>query len=81
MGSITVLCPRTGQQVHTGVEMTRYEFDAMPMVQSTMHCWACGGEHSWSKRWATFVEGHAPVPEVDAPATQQRRVRELYRSR
>jgi hypothetical protein len=62
--------------------MTRYEFDAMPMVQATMHCWACGGEHAWSKRWATFVEGRAPpVPEVDAPVTQQRRGRELYRLR
>jgi hypothetical protein len=26
----------------------------MPIKQSIMRCWACGGEHSWSKRWATF---------------------------
>jgi len=32
MGSITILCPRTGQQVHTGVKMTRYEFDALPLT-------------------------------------------------
>ena len=60
MGSVTILCPRTGQQVQTGVKMTRYEFDAMPVVQETMHCWACGGEHSWSKRWARLSRIQAP---------------------
>jgi len=44
MGSITILCPRTGQQVQTGIRTTRYEFDAMPMMQATMHCWTCGRE-------------------------------------
>lgn len=61
MGSITILCPRTGQQVATGIETTRYEFEAMPVVRMTMRCWVCGGEHSWSKRWASFVEGSGSV--------------------
>ena len=81
MGSVTILCPRTGQQVPTGIEMTRYEFDAMPITQATMHCWACGGEHSWSKRWATFVEDSRSVREVDVPAPHLRRARELFRTR
>ena len=81
MGSITILCPRTGQQVQTGVRMTRYEFDAMPMIQATMHCWACGGEHSWSKRWATFVDDRDPVPEVEVPVAGPRRGREQFRAR
>jgi hypothetical protein len=61
--------------------MTRYAFDAMPVVQSTMHCWACGGEHNWSKRWATFVDDRDAVPEVDVPVTQLRRVPEQFRAR
>ena len=81
MGSVTILCPRTGQQVHTGVRVTRYEFDAMPLVQATMHCWACGGEHTWSKRWATFLEGQDPAREVDIPVAHLRRRRDLYRAR
>lgn len=81
MGSVTILCPRTGQQVPTGVEMTRYEFDAMPLTQATMHCWACGGEHTWSKRWATFSEGREAVPDVDVPMPHLRRGRELFRTR
>jgi hypothetical protein len=81
MGGVTILCPRTGQQVQTGVRMTRYEFDAMPMIQATMHCWACGGEHSWSKRWATYVDDRDPVPEVEVPIAPSRRGREQFRAR
>ncbi len=55
MGVITILCPRTGRQVSTGVELDRTAFNAMPVRQSEMRCWVCGGVHSWSKRWATFA--------------------------
>lgn len=56
MGVITILCPRTGRQVSTGVEVDPAAFRAMPIRASIMRCWACGGEHSWSKRWATLSE-------------------------
>ena len=56
MGVITILCPRTGRQVSTGVEVDAPTFQAMPIRQSLMRCWACGGEHTWSKRWATLSE-------------------------
>jgi hypothetical protein len=81
MGSVTILCPRTGQQVPTGIKMTRYEFDEMPIMQTTMHCWACGGEHTWSKRWATFVEDRDATPDLDLSAPYVRRARELFRTR
>jgi hypothetical protein len=60
MGVITILCPKTGQQVSTGIQMDQASFKAMPIKQSVMRCWACGGEHSWSKRWATFSDS---IPE------------------
>ena len=56
MGLIYIQCPRTGQQVFTGTEIDRAGFTQLSMAKSTMHCWVCGGEHTWSKRWATFVE-------------------------
>jgi hypothetical protein len=56
MGVITILCPKTGRQVSTGIEMDQASFQAMPVKQATMRCWACGGEHGWSKRWATLAE-------------------------
>lgn len=56
MGVITILCPRTSKQVSTGIELDRSQFDRMRETRFAMTCWHCGGEHVWSKRWATFVE-------------------------
>jgi hypothetical protein len=56
MGIITILCPRTGKQVSTGVEIDRARFDRLRESRFTMTCWLCGHEHEWSKRWANFVE-------------------------
>ena len=61
MGVITIQCPRTGLRASTGIETDRESFEAMPMVHSTMHCWVCGAEHVWSKRWAEFVEDDTDV--------------------
>jgi hypothetical protein len=36
----------------------------MPMRQSIMRCWACGGEHTWSKRWATLAAVDPEAAEV-----------------
>jgi hypothetical protein len=55
MGLITILCPRTGQQVPTGLETDPATFDAIEEVRARVTCWACGGEHMWSKRWASFL--------------------------
>ena len=72
MGVITILCPRTGKQVSTGIEIDRLHFDHMRETRFTMTCWLCGGEHVWSKRWATFVED---VPE-DGIIVQPEEIRE-----
>ena len=72
MGVITILCPRTGKQVSTGIEIDRDQFARMRETRFTMSCWLCGGEHEWSKRWATFVED---VPE-DGIVVQSEETRE-----
>ena len=55
MGTVMILCTATGHQVSTGVHLDRAAFAALPAGQHVMRCWACGREHGWSKRWATFV--------------------------
>ena len=72
MGVITILCPRTGKQVSTGIEIDQDQFARMRETRFTMSCWLCGGEHVWSKRWATFVED---VPE-DGIVVQSEEARE-----
>jgi hypothetical protein len=63
MGLITIQCPRSGQKVSTGVEIDRRAFEALPANgQYRMHCWVCGDDHRWSKRWAEFVENEKAVP-------------------
>lgn len=81
MGMIIILCPRTGKQVSTGVELDKAHFDRMRETRFTMSCWLCGQEHEWSKRWATFVEdfggesdGHRhDCPEANAPESAKPR--------
>jgi hypothetical protein len=56
MGVITILCPNTGRQVSTGIKLERAHFERMRSTSFTLTCWACGGEHVWSKRWASFSD-------------------------
>ena len=59
MGVITILCPTTGRQVSTGIKLERAHFERMRGTSFTLTCWACGGAHVWSKRWATFSDDEA----------------------
>ena len=62
MGAIMILCPRTGEQVPTGIETDRMGYALMQDGRFTMHCWRCGGDHQWSKRWAKFVLAETVTP-------------------
>lgn len=69
MGVVTIRCPRTGDEVSTGLEMDQKTWDALPVVPSRMHCPACRAEHVWSKTYARFtapVEFH-PASEIVSP--------------
>jgi hypothetical protein len=57
MAIVTIMCPQTGKQVSTGVEMDRTGFNALSYSRRfVFHCWLCGREHVWSKRWASLAE-------------------------
>jgi hypothetical protein len=45
----------------------------MPIRTSVVECWACGGKHSWSRRWAALVEcDEADVPRPGTPIPRSR---------
>ena len=71
MGVITILCPNTGRQVSTGIKLQRAHFEGMRSTSFTLTCWACGGEHVWSKRWASYSddepEGEVLADRASAP--------------
>ena len=57
MGTVTTMCPRSGKQVSTGVQLNGQAFRMLPANRRFgFHCWLCGHEHEWSRRWAVFVE-------------------------
>jgi len=57
MAIVIIMCPQTGKQVSTGVEMDRTGFNALSYSRRfVFHCWLCGREHEWSKRWASLPE-------------------------
>ncbi|MCB1488494.1 MAG: hypothetical protein KDJ88_13695 [Bauldia sp.] len=60
MSIIAIKCPKTGQTISTGIEADAASFEAMPLANQTVDCWACGGRHSWSRRWATLVDLDTP---------------------
>jgi hypothetical protein len=63
MGVVTIRCPRTGEQVSTGLEIDEATWETLPVVLSRMRCPSCGAEHVWSKTYARFV----PSEEPDTP--------------
>ena len=67
MGTVTVMCPQTGKQVSTGLELDRLAFTALPLTRHfVFHCWICGREHEWTRRWATFCD-QRDLALADAP--------------
>jgi hypothetical protein len=47
VGIIVVLCPKTGQEISTGIEIEPGDFLLLPPVAGPVQCPLCGDEHSW----------------------------------
>jgi hypothetical protein len=51
MAIVTIMSPRTGKQVSTGIDGSPRLFKALPSTRHfVFHCWRCGHEHEWSRR-------------------------------
>jgi hypothetical protein len=78
MGVIVIRCPKTGQEISTGIEIEEGELQRLPPVESRTYCLLCGDTHPWhpqharvsdpllsdlvAKFWADGADG-APPPE------------------
>lgn len=56
MSKLMILCPTTGQEVFTGIEIPSDTIAQIPEIVSRMTCPACNQEHAWSKKDARVVE-------------------------
>jgi hypothetical protein len=57
MSFITVMCPKTGDLISTGIEIDAGSFAGSPTTVFRTRCQACGSEHAWSKGRAWLAEG------------------------
>jgi hypothetical protein len=52
MGTLIFVCPTTGHQVSTGVELDRTSFKSLPRTKTAIFCPRCHEEHLLSRIWA-----------------------------
>ena len=62
MGTVVIRCPITGQQVPTGILMSRAEFDQAKLESSVLRCPQCGRIHTWCRKDAQLVESPPSRP-------------------
>ena len=66
MGTVTIICPRTGQRVSTGLSMSREEFDQVGSDRNVLRCPACGRVHEWLMEEAELEEDPPRPPNAEA---------------
>ena len=55
MGAIMIRCPATDKLIPVGIDTDRDTFASLPEVEARpVHCPACGGQHTWSKKDAVL---------------------------
>jgi hypothetical protein len=52
MGTLVFVCPTTGHQVSTGVEVDRSSFKSLPRTKTAIFCPCCHKNHLLSRIWA-----------------------------
>jgi len=59
MGTLIFVCPSTGQQVSTGVEIDRSSFKSLPRTKTSIFCPGCRRSHLLSRIWA-WLDSNVP---------------------
>jgi hypothetical protein len=67
MGAVMIKCPRTGENIHTGMIADRISFESTPVFFATVHCPICRTEHEWFAKEAWVCE-QEPRPRENAVA-------------
>ena len=57
MAHILVRCPKTGQEVSTGLKTEWVMFETLPGIQMPLTCPACGETHNWRPKNA-WISNH-----------------------
>jgi hypothetical protein len=57
MGTLVFVCPTTGHEVSTGVEVDRLSFKSLPRTKTAIFCPHCRKNHLLATIWAWLAEG------------------------
>ena len=60
MGTLVFVCPTTGHEVSTGVEVDRSSYKRLPRTRTAVFCPRCRKNHILAAIWARLVDD---VPE------------------
>jgi hypothetical protein len=70
MGTLVFVCPITGHQVSTGVEVDRSSYKRLPRTKTAIFCPHCRKNHLLSRIWAWLDSNDPKVVVTDAvPST------------
>jgi hypothetical protein len=65
MGVVMTRCPRTGDEIPTGIEMANSDFQRAPVFFARAFCPICGAEHEWFAKDAWVCD--SPRPPIAVP--------------
>jgi hypothetical protein len=65
MGTLIFVCPTTGHQVSSGVEVDRSSYKSLPRTQTAIFCPRCRENHLLSSIWAWLDSNDPKVVVTD----------------
>ena len=69
MGTLVFVCPATGHEVSTGVEVDRATFRKLSRTGAAISCSRCGKTHELSTIWVWLVSEDALADESSSAST------------
>jgi len=63
MGTLVFVCPTTGHEVSTGVEVDRYNFKKLSRTKTSIFCPRCHRNHKLSVIWAWLANEVHEAPD------------------
>ena len=68
MGTLVFVCPTTGHEVSTGVEVDRSSFKSLPRTKTAIFCPRCRKNHKLSVIWAWLANEIREAPDESPSA-------------
>ena len=69
MGTLVFVCPTTGHEVSTGVEVDRSDYKRLSRTKTAIFCPRCRKNHMLSVVWAWLVSEVPAVPDESKSPT------------